>query len=156
VFLSGSWDERGAHVASETTFTYSCASGVIAKCVGWGYRPEVVGADLHQTCTRLARADYCGDGISWTRNGTLVNLYDDLGIQTSDVVPGMTFEAAWGVNGAVCRNEMRYRVLDADGQPIEPHCWSQLPRCDSFAEGKQLGAIMAVDSAHAEIAACEQ
>jgi len=52
---------------------------VIAKCYRWGYRPWVTGygdlATMHWTCTRLARADYCGDGVPHTRNGTTINVW---------------------------------------------------------------------------------
>ena len=30
--------------------------------------------DHHQACVRMVRADYCGDGRSWTVNGRRVNL----------------------------------------------------------------------------------
>lgn len=50
---------------------------------------------------RMARADYCGDGVPHTKSGTLIDLYDIHGIQT--VVPndGQTFEAGWNEDGAV-------------------------------------------------------
>ncbi|WP_134497710.1 ADYC domain-containing protein [Microvirga pakistanensis] len=48
------------------------------------------------------RVDYGGDDRPSTRNGTLVNLYDRFGIQEPGAAAGMTFEAAWGPDGAVC------------------------------------------------------
>ena len=36
--LTGTWDERGAHLET-AEFTFGCTSGVLAKCVRWGYRP---------------------------------------------------------------------------------------------------------------------
>jgi len=41
-------------------------------------------------------------GRGWTRDGTLVDLWDDRGIQTSDADPVLTFEAGWTAGGAVC------------------------------------------------------
>ena len=81
--------------------------GVIAKCVDWGYAPWALGADVHQSCTRLARADYCGDGRPWTLDGTTIDAYDVLGVQARLGDPSFGFEAAWGEHGAICVNETR-------------------------------------------------
>jgi hypothetical protein len=43
---------------------------------------------------RLVRADYCGDGIGHTRNGTPIDLFDRIGIQPDEAAPGMTFESS--------------------------------------------------------------
>ena len=63
--LAATWDEHGDRVESNSLFTFGCTTGVIAKCYRWGYRPWVTGygdlTAMHWTCTRLARADYCGD-----------------------------------------------------------------------------------------------
>jgi hypothetical protein len=89
-------------------FELTCTSGVIAKCIRWGYRfwEERPGGPplraLHQACTRMARADYGGDGQPTTRDGMLIDLYDRFGIQTPGRDASMSFEAAWGVDGAVC------------------------------------------------------
>ncbi len=65
-------------------------------------------ADYHQACTRMARADYCGNGISHTQDGTEIDLYDRLGIQQLTKDSGMVFEAAWGKDGAVFIARTRY------------------------------------------------
>jgi|EndMetStandDraft_3_1072993.scaffolds.fasta_scaffold195835_2 hypothetical protein len=89
-------------------FNLTCISGVVAKCVRWGYRfwEEQPGGPplhvLHHACTHMARADYGGDGVPTTRDGTTIDLYDRFGIQKSERLPSMTFEAAWGVDGAIC------------------------------------------------------
>lgn len=51
---------------------------------------------------RMVRADYCGDGKSHTRDGTLIDVYDRWGIQKIEEHPDKPerFEAAWGVHGA--------------------------------------------------------
>jgi hypothetical protein len=116
------WDERGARHESSTMFTFSCTTGVIAKCYRWGYRPWLTGyganmAEMHQTCTRLARADYCGDGVPHTQDGTWINVWDNLPapgpIQTHGLLPplGMLFEAGWGPNGAVCLSHARWITI---------------------------------------------
>ena len=80
--LAATWDEHGDRIESSSLFTFGCTTGVIAKCYRWGYRPWVTGygdlAAMHWTCTRLARADYCGDGVSHTHDGTWINVWDNL------------------------------------------------------------------------------
>lgn len=81
--------------------------------------------DRHQACTRMLRGDYCGDGQAHTKNGTMIDLYDTAGIQSSDPDPGMTFEAAWGKDGAVCVS--RTRLADvATVAAIETECPQKL------------------------------
>jgi hypothetical protein len=88
LFVDGRWHNDGAH--ADGGYTFSCPDGVITKCVrGWGYKPwkrltseehgEVSLAPLHQMCTRAARADYCGDGNSYTQDGTEVDIFDGYG-----------------------------------------------------------------------------
>jgi hypothetical protein len=154
MFVAGSWDETGAFRAERDRFTYACMDGVIAKCVDWGYAPWSVGSELHATCTRLARADYCGDGRSWTLDGTSIDVYDALGVQSPVHDPDFDFEAAWGAGGAVCVNATRYDIRDASGRSVEPQCVATLPQCASLAEATALGAVIANDSAHAPIDVC--
>jgi hypothetical protein len=88
-------------------FELTCTSGAIGKCVRWGYRfwEETPGGPplraMHQACIHMTRADYGGDGSTFTRDGTLIFLCDRFGVVPCDDDP-MEFEAAWGVDGAVC------------------------------------------------------
>ncbi|HSK02318.1 MAG TPA: ADYC domain-containing protein [Kofleriaceae bacterium] len=119
--LAATWDERGDRLESSSLFTFGCTTGVLAKCYRWGYRPWVTGygdlAAMHWTCTRLARADYCGDGRSHTQEGTRINIWDTLPapgpIQKHGLLPplGMLFEAGWGTHGAVCLSHARWLTL---------------------------------------------
>lgn len=85
--LAGTWDAQGTFHASTTQFSFTCGTGAVEKCVRWGYRPwdSALKSDgttiaslapYHQTCTRAAMADYCGDGRSFTFDGTLIDVYD--------------------------------------------------------------------------------
>ena len=123
--LAAIWDERGDRSVSSAMFTFGCTSGVIAKCYRWGYRPWVTGygdlTSMHWTCTRAARADYCGNGTPHTRNGTAINVWDRLPapgpIQShGGLLPplGMLFEAGWNTGGAVCLSHARW-LLDPGG-----------------------------------------
>jgi ADYC domain-containing protein len=130
--LTATWDDRGNRVASSTLFTFGCTTGVIAKCYRWGYRPWVTGyGDLvaaHWTCTRVARADYCGNGRPHTRDGTMINVWDHLPspgpIQTRGATPaGMLFEAGWDTRGAVCLSHARWLL---DGPLLAVGCPDRL------------------------------
>jgi hypothetical protein len=143
--LSGAWDPSagtptgGAHVDDPSLFTFACEGFALAKCVELGYAPwrtvkeckcpeqchEVSLAPLHQACTRMLRADYCGDGTATTRNGTEVDTWDAFSIQT-DAKPSWFLEAEWGANGATCVAETRWPTIDGDGEDvrayIQDHC----------------------------------
>lgn len=89
-------------------FSITCTSGARGKCIRFGYKPwhaDVAGVSmrgLYDACVHMVRADYCGDGTAHTRDGTLIDIYDRAGIQQSEPEAGMSFEAAWGPQGAVC------------------------------------------------------
>ena len=89
-------------------FELTCTSGAIGKCVRWGYRfwEEKPGGPplhaLHQACIHMTRADYGGDGSTFTRDGTIIYMCDRFGVRPCVENAPMQFEAAWGVDGAVC------------------------------------------------------
>jgi hypothetical protein len=96
----------GGKVADPTRFTFACPTGgAIGKCIELGYRPwsqvAVVSLDEHhQSCVRALRADYCGDGVTYTADGKVINLYDGLGIQLD--TEDWRIEAEWDDAGARC------------------------------------------------------
>jgi hypothetical protein len=150
LFVPGVWDETGARheTAHGADTTFACLSGVIGKCVTWGYRPWLVGSDLHQTCTRMARADYCGDGVPHTEDGTLIDVFDPAGIQVAVEDAALSFEAGWSTEGAVCVNVPRYVKHDVSGQTVYPSCWAQKPTCEDWESALELGARIGNDSQH--------
>lgn len=105
-------------------FTFACPLiGAIGKCVDAGYEPwdDALEQD-HEACVRLLRADYCGDGISHTTNGALVNIYDNDGIQGDTET--WTAEGEWDADGARCitphiREAMPVTCYD---QKLDPTC----------------------------------
>jgi hypothetical protein len=130
--LAGRWTTDGRHLHGlPSDFTITCTSGAVAKCVRSGYKPwrEFKGESLwnyHQACVRMLRADYGGDGTGHTRNGTLIEFYDRLGIQTSEpssIAKNLQFEAAWGPDGAVCVRRPRIPEVLSVQELIEryPH-----------------------------------
>lgn len=111
--LAGAFTPDGRHVPGAGRLLITCTAGAEGKCVRFGYKPwrqAGDGASLapdHQACVRLVRADYCGDGVGHTRNGTPIDIFDRIGIQRDEAAPGMTLEAAFGPDGAVCVRHMR-------------------------------------------------
>jgi hypothetical protein len=112
--LRGAWDHRqgvpggGAKIYESGLITFACRGAALAKCVELGYKPWRYDRH-HQACVRMLRADYCGDGRSWTKSGRKINLYDGIGIQEDD--QGWSGEAEWSTTGALCIRKPRV-ILD--------------------------------------------
>jgi hypothetical protein len=102
--LGGMWSPDGSHVENPNRFNLTCTGGAIGKCVLMGYKPwqGAAMAAHHQACARMVRADYCGDGVGTTRDGTPIDVWDRIGLQRPDRSANLRFEAAWGSRGAVC------------------------------------------------------
>ncbi|NVJ01622.1 hypothetical protein HV824_26375 [Myxococcus sp. AM009] len=130
--VKGVFNLTGARSESPRTFTLGCDAGVIAKCYRWGYQPWRDGAtsgpitEAHWSCTRMARADYCGQGTSFTQDGTRIRPWDDL---TPAIIsapsPGsgsddLTFEAGWNTAGPACLSHLRWKHLTASCVPLNP------------------------------------
>ncbi len=136
ILLANAWEPSGERLASTpaSVMTFACRGAALAKCVEFGYRPwaSVGGvslSDAHQACTRMLRADYCGDGVAHTTNGTPVHVLDQLGIQNVDPNSQYVVEAEWGPNGAVCLNAANRRHSELTFDCTLPSCGP------SFASG---------------------
>ena len=104
-FIDGTFDDSGFFY-EDAGITFACNSGVATKCARglgykwWKYLPDATGTshrldDLYQTCTRALMADYCGDGESWTLNGTLISVWDNKGYNVLDNEPMFAPESFW-------------------------------------------------------------
>ncbi len=121
--LAGRSDAAGmlsAVAAGE--FELVCSAGAQGKCARFGYAPWRAAPsgrpmrDWYNACVRMLRADYCGDGRPHTRDGTAIDVYDHIGVQTPSADPAMRFEAAWGPAGALCVARTRVpEIVDLDG-----------------------------------------
>lgn len=146
--LADTWDAKGNRNASAPKFTLGCTTGVIAKCYRWGYRPWATGSgtlkQMHQTCTRAARGDYCGLGKSHTHDGAMINIWDNLPspILTQDPTPpGWMFEAAWDQNGALCVSHGRWAVSGVDIGTECPNKFTPPGQiCDTISEALMHGS----------------
>jgi len=112
----------------------ACTSGAIGKSISWGYTPWVWGEDVHELGTRITRADYCGSGKSYTKEGNRLQLRDDFGINTYAEAE-LQDEAAWELElgRATCvtlprdhelREGFQGIACDIDGVAVT------LPSCD--------------------------
>lgn len=109
--VAGTWSATGRFRPSQDgSFTFNCTSGAHVKCLRIGYAPWKTDADgrslapLHQACTRMMRADYCGTGQPFTVAGTRIQVLDPT--RETGTLHGR-FEAVWGPDGAICISRVR-------------------------------------------------
>lgn len=138
--VRGLFDAQGGRQDSSTGFTLGCDAGVIAKCYRWGYKPWLDGAPsgavtaAHHACTRMARADYCGNGTSYTQDGTSIRLWDSVvpnitpAPTTEASAVGMTFEAGWKTTGPACLSHWRWKHLTASCVNLTPPAYDSAGR----------------------------
>jgi hypothetical protein len=154
--VAGRWDyTTGAYVADATQFTVACRGAAIAKCEEWGYPRDGAWTEsdgarshavdmtyLHDACTRMVRADYCGDGVPHTVTGTLIDVWDAASIQTQTLNSGLPFEAEWSPAGATCVRHTRWATT-ADStdvaQYIQDHCPSKWAPANASCGGDATG-----------------
>jgi len=125
----------------------ACSSGALGKAITWGFTPwdeTNQTLDLYQTGVRTVMADYCGDGSSYTEDGTLIQVHNDLAGQ-GFVNPTTENEAVFGPDGALCLSEPRAASHAPDceipvcGDEVEIdllmtesfHTWTKLGSFDS-------------------------
>lgn len=149
--LAGRWNYQqgvpggGSFIDDPSAFTFACEDGALFKCTEIGYKPwqSVDGqslAPVHQACTRAVRADYCGDGTSHTRDGTLIDIYDGLSVQVD--TESWDFEAEWTTDGARCVN---HRRIQSRRPP--PACVRALETADcGDVSGFQTGTLVMTEA----------
>jgi hypothetical protein len=142
--LNGVWNyaagsaDGGQWSADDRAFTFGCTGHVLAKCADLGYAPWLEGRmctvsatgrrtdcvrtslqPFHQACTRALRADFCGNGTSYTVDGTPLEPFDGVGIRAA--MDDGLFEAEWTPDGARCATGPRLA-----GAEFEPPCMAAL------------------------------
>jgi hypothetical protein len=109
--ISGRWTRDGVLDRRASGATLACASGALGKCVEWGFAPWT-DVDLFTACTRMVRADYCGDGQAHTQPGIRITFERLQDSTTKLSAPkGFRFEALWSAKGAHCISATRVPVL---------------------------------------------
>ena len=176
VVVPGVWRADGSYAVVGGAVTFACQTGVVGKCVGWGYGPSAQwpvktvsgvpttasAGDLLVACTRMAHADYCATGAANTLDGTPIQI-DDV-FHPYAPTPGFPFEAAWRgqvtpTSGAValtpvCLSKLRWSTLPLGGGcPLtlpDPRVDGKAAFCDDLsAEAlEQRGALLYSSSAY--------
>jgi len=148
------WNEAtGARIERPGAVVFACRNAALGKCVSWGYRPWAAASnrcksdgsqcqtvdmrDAHQACTRMVRADFCGNGQTWTLNGTPLDIFDRFQTRIQDHVSDWGLEAAWTPNGAACVARYRQEGLGV------PTCNGQAP---AVCPGMAMHDYWSVDS----------
>ncbi len=149
--LSGQMATDGRLLAaSPSQFELICAAGALGKCVRFGYHPWQTTDDgqamrsYYDACVRMVRADYCGDGQGWTRDGMAIDLWDDRGIQLTETRddPEYSFEAGWTPEGAVCVSHTRVpENITLDRLKAVCPRLATMPACDEDA-ARAAGALL--------------
>jgi hypothetical protein len=137
--IPGYWNHAGDHVADPTKFSFACTRRHVATCLKQGYLDSSTSNDrmaLLEACTRMMRADYCGNGESHTRDGTFISVWDNRNIAAEVHLEPLTFEAAWNRKGMICNARLRWGAHEL---PV-PECLraKPRPRCGSAKEAEAL------------------
>jgi hypothetical protein len=83
--------------------------GSITKCIREFQLDPATQQDAFLACIRMARADYCGDGITHTFTGTEIRVSTPANpTLKTECTDGKCFEASWSKDGAVCIQHVRY------------------------------------------------
>jgi hypothetical protein len=134
LMFPGTWNLGTVrHQWDSNMFSLACRGATFAKCAELGYKGDNLLDTYHQACTRALRADYCGDGVSHTINGTEINIFDKLGVQTDTL--GWTVESNWTPDGALCINKAR--VLTSLVEPDVSSCIAERARTPCVTQAWQ-------------------
>lgn len=126
------WQANGVRVPNGNAIQLSCTHDSVGGCIRWGYEPWAAVSYMsgtpakltttslqaaHQACTRMKRADFCGNGQSFTTvsegdgagQHTVIQLWDRYGIHRPEAQTGDSMEAHWDESGATCLNRSKFR-----------------------------------------------
>ena len=119
ILFPGTWNLTTVkHQADANLFTVGCRGATFAKCEELGYKGDSRIDTYLETCIRALRADYCGDGVGHAVDGTVINIYDNLGIQAD--TQAWSVESNWTPDGAICIN--KGRIATSLVEPAVPAC----------------------------------
>jgi len=115
-------------------FTIGCAGSAAAKMRLFNYGPQSdfdgngnpATVDQRQATLKMITADYCGNGTSYTANGTPLQFEDAANTVAVSGTPGAS-EAIWTAEGALCLDTLR-----TGAARTSVACHTSLPNCSSF------------------------
>jgi hypothetical protein len=91
------------------------------------------GLDYLRACVRMVRADYCGNGESFTANGIGVDPIDRMGVVGGYRRLDWGTEAEWSVDGASCVGAARVATLAPWANTTDP----RYAKCRQVYEASQ-------------------
>jgi hypothetical protein len=105
-------------------FSIACAGSAAAKLSLLGYGPQSSKTTpaRRQATLKMITADYCGDGHSYTVDGTPIQWENVAGTVELTAEPA-AIEAVWTADGALCLDEARIAGTEID---------CTLPRCGNY------------------------
>ncbi|WAS98873.1 ADYC domain-containing protein [Nannocystis punicea] len=105
-------------------FSIACAGSAAAKLSLLGYGPQSSKTTpaRRQATLKMITADYCGDGHSYTVDGTPIQWENVTGTVGLTAEPA-AIEAVWTADGALCLDEARIAGTEID---------CTLPRCGQY------------------------
>jgi hypothetical protein len=114
---------------------FACLSGAVGKTMLWGYSHDNpaggmpnVSLSEYESALRATRADYCGDGKSYTRPGEAVTIVDKWGINEHSN-EAINDEAVFGSQGALCVDNPRWEYFQG---PIQCSDGTVIPSCKTL------------------------
>lgn len=118
---------KEVYEAAKGIFTIACAGSAAAKLSLLGYGPQSSKTSVkqRQATLKMITADYCGDGHSYTQNGTPL-LWENASGSVPLAEDPAAIEAVWTADGALCLDATRIAG-------IEVGC--DLPSCDAHDLG---------------------
>lgn len=115
-------DPESAVVKKEENKIYiGCLSGGVGKAAKWGYPSHKHTEIEFETAVRVVRADYCGNGFSFTKPGNAIQLADIFGVSDFGS-PGSKNEAIWDKTGAFCVDAPRWSSEYPDAKSVQKVC----------------------------------
>lgn len=149
------WNLTACNTTQDSSaITFASSNDAVGACLSWGYDP-IANGTVHQACTRMKRADFCGTGGAWTtaEGGMASNqiaLWDNgSSVHANPGMPINLTEALWTPSGAACVNPNALRSAyfpliqydqngNAISSPFDPtsSCGQNhaaLPPCTSFS-----------------------
>lgn len=150
---------NGNAVLDPDMVSFACLSAAVAGCMEYGYNPwqsqieclnpSMPGTchpanmwEIHQVCTRLKRADYCGTGKAHTMSGAMIHPFDWLSPPINSSGPDYfkELEAIWGVNGVTCVNvdNLRHPELVDQDYDCSVKLYKMTPACNPDRLGQSI------------------
>ena len=87
----------------------------------------------------MYRADYCGDGKPFTKDGTIIDIFDYLDPPVQLREEAWTFEARWQPSGAMCMSQPRHPELGFTGVCKDSKGKERkLQKCNPYEDDKGL------------------